>query len=101
MANFEAVDKRLKTVASRAKGKFGIMSDCENYLNEFIEHGVKVLSSQGFLGNETELRKAESNLVRFVNAMKDEARNQKLAVLHEFTFMNAKARLCPLWPFCE
>jgi hypothetical protein len=69
--------------------------DCEKDLRSFVAQGETGIIT--FPGRRAE---AVGNLSRFLAEMIDESRSQGLDGLHEPTFFAAKAKLCPLFPFC-
>jgi hypothetical protein len=96
--------------ASYLKSRFGKLAhyqalplqyaaNCWSLVKDFIENGVAVMKQEGVLNDERRILEAESNLKRFVAAMREEGRRMGLDALHEPTADKAK-HLCPLWPFC-
>lgn len=79
---------------------FEFAPHCESLVREFVRDGVVRMGAQGVLDDPASLRKADRNLVRFVEGMITTARDMGSDVLHEGTFGGARNRFCPLWPFC-
>ncbi len=80
---------------------YGFSADSLSAVHSFVDGGVNVLQSAGQLSDEPSLALAEANITAFASAMVLEARDQNLPELRESTFHAARARLCPLWPFCR
>jgi len=72
-----------------------IAPDCETLLRSFVTQG-----ETGIISFPDRRAQAVGNLLRFLAEMIDESQSQGLDGLHEPTFLAAKAKLCPLWPFC-
>lgn len=76
----------------------GIEPGCAANLDRLVTYGVDQLNVQQASTGQIEL--AATNLGRLVEVMAEEARAQGESALHEWTLERAKARLCPLFPFC-
>ncbi len=79
---------------------FGIADNCEVHLRAFVNQGAARVIADQRADDPTALAEAGNNVVSFVQAMVMEARTLGFSELHEPTFFNTLARLCPIWPFC-
>ncbi len=79
---------------------FQLAPVCETYLRSFIRGGIQTMGADGSSIGEDRIKVAEASLERFVSEMAIEAKRLCLTTLHEPTFLYARARICPLWPFC-
>jgi hypothetical protein len=94
---FERLLSRAKTVASR--NGYGFATNCENDLRIMIQGGVTQLKSSNVVELLDATQAAENNLELLVLEMIRNVPAGQLE-LQEFTLMNARLKLCPLYPFC-
>jgi hypothetical protein len=79
---------------------FQLAPVCESYLRTFIRSGIRTIEAESGSIEEGKIVIAESGLERFISEMAVEAKRLSLTTLHEPTFLYARARMCPLWPYC-
>ena len=96
----DPLEERFWALAQTQTAGFGFAPDCESLMRSFISLGVARLKKEGFADNEYKIYEAEANLSRFIHAMTQEAMRLGLRELHEPTFNNVWAWICPLWAFC-
>jgi hypothetical protein len=73
---------------------------CEQQLTQLIHRAALRVESEGFAGDAKKVWEAETNLRKLLTEMTRQAGALGLDELHEPTLLNARSRLCPLWPFC-
>lgn len=79
---------------------FDMTSVAENDLIEFINQGVDRMTSSQYESTTDKLR-AERNIEILIESMSRNAKSRNLTESLDYkSFSNARASICPLWPFC-
>jgi hypothetical protein len=77
-----------------------ITPSADTFLKSFIHKGVARLISEGYAKDETRIKLAEDNLVKFIERTAMEDRKMGFKYFREPTFNVVLKFLCPIWPFC-
>lgn len=95
--------KRL--ILQRAKYKanslgYNLTSITEDDLKNFINNGVDRMTSSEYISNSDNLR-ALNNIDILIEKMHLDAKSRFITENLDYkSFSNARASICPLWPFC-
>lgn len=92
--------KWLDLAVTYASGRgYSFAADCLSDLTIFLSNGSRELQTSN---RAAEASAHDQDVERLVNYMIDELERQTPGEteLHEWTFANARIRLCPLFPFC-
>jgi hypothetical protein len=77
-----------------------IAADCEQHLSQLIHEAALRVEAEGFASDPEKLWEAETNFRKLLTEMTRQAGVLGFNELHEPTFFNSLAGLCPIWPFC-
>ena len=98
----EDFKRRLLEAARRRarQSNFAFTSVAETDLKSFIDQGVDKMSSADLI-SDSRKDLAESNLLKLVDRMANEAAKRNLNENLDYkTFSDSRMSICPLWPFC-
>jgi hypothetical protein len=94
-----------KQILERAKYKaqilgYNITSEVEIDLKDFINNGVDRMSTSEYLSSSDNLR-AIYNIEILIDRMQIDAKSRFITESLDYkSLSNARASICPLWPFC-
>ena len=92
------LDQRLRGVMR--SWTLPIDSGCQQHLDSAIQQAMQRVQAEGVASDPAKLLEAETNFRRLLTEMTRQAGQMGLQELHEPTYFQAMASLCPLWPFC-
>lgn len=86
-------------IKARSLG-YNLTSVAEEDLKSFIDNGIDRMSTSEYLSNSDNLR-ALNNVEILIERMYSDARSRSINESLDYkSFSNARASICPLWPFC-
>jgi len=91
---FEAAQERAEELG------YNFTSIAKNNLINFINNGVDRMKEIEY-ESTFDRDKTERNLMRLIDKMAENAKEKKLYESLDYSsFSDARASICPLWPFC-
>lgn len=94
--------KRMLLESARRRARqsnFEFTSVAETDVKSFIDQGVDKMNSED-LASDNRKNLAESNLLKLVDSMANQAKRDSTGNLNYKTFSDSRKSICPLWPFC-
>ena len=99
MAQVGTLERLISVSQVRVAGSgLGIDPNCAYELDKLIQDAAQHLDT--VRAAPQVIDDASANLELLIDAMADVARGRGAQVMHEWSLGDARARLCPLFPFC-
>jgi len=98
MSDAKTIEARLRAIMQ--SWQLPIASDCEQHLSQLIHNAALRVEADGLASDPSKLWEVETNFRKLMTEMTRQAGALGFDELHEPTYFNALAELCPIWPFC-
>jgi hypothetical protein len=98
--DWEAIEQQLVSALRGARGQDVFTGSSAAELFQLIRDGAKNMAAEEATSPE-DLERAVANLYTFMAEMDVERVQLNLTEFHEETVLNARMKLCPIWPFCK
>lgn len=94
----KALEARLRAIMH--SWQLPIDPAAEETLSELIQQAAQRVEAEGFAADLSKLWEVETNFRRLLTEMTRQAGALGLYQLDASAYVDAMARLCPIWPFC-